>query len=158
MQLNNFASVDTMQIYDCSIEDTLLEVLANPVKVHFHKQDQDEAMVIFIFDRIIHLNWYVEFSKCVSPQTTFLKITETRTNKIDISFIDSVFDYHITVPDLNYDKLQLDRFKSEMPQSKPLLLVVGIMDNESNKPIVITPSDKRNLPILITLGGYLELS
>lgn len=147
-----------MQLYDCSFEDTLLQALSDPITVQFHKQGDDDGMVIFIFERILQLDWYNEFSNVVSPQTTFMKIAETGNDTIDISFIDSVMDYHITIPGLAYNKLQFNRFKENMPTNKPLLLLAGILDVETQKPVVLTISNNKKQPIFITMGGYLDLS
>jgi hypothetical protein len=156
-RVNNFVFVDTLELYDFSLEDTVLSAFSEAVNVQFHKQTDEEGVVIFIFEKVLHLQWYLEFANYVSGESTFLKITEPDDQKVDISLIDSVMDYHITLNSLPYDKEQLLRFKKLIAPAQPILLVVGIWDHETNKPIVVSPSNKKNLPVLITLAGYLDL-
>ncbi len=150
--------MDRLAIFDFSLEDTVLSVFSEAVSVQFHKQTDEEGVVIFIFEKVLHLQWYLELSNYVSCQTTFLKITEQDDRKVDLSLIDSVLDYHITLSGLPYNKLQLSHFKKYVAPANPILMVVGVWDHETNKPIVISPSNKKNLPVLITLAGYLELT
>ncbi|MCC7030423.1 MAG: hypothetical protein IT257_08965 [Chitinophagaceae bacterium] len=150
--------MDRLAIFDFSLEETVLSAFSEAVSVQFHKQTDEEGVVIFIFEKVLHLKWYLELSNYVSWQTTFLKITEQDDRKVDLSLIDSVLDYHITLSGLPYNTLQLGHFKKYVAPANPILMVVGVWDHETNKPIVISPSNKKNLPVLITLAGYLELA
>lgn len=141
---------DNMQ--SISLEDDIVKSFSKAIRIEFWpstKPDEPE-MVILVFEKRQGITAYNNLIDLVSIKSTYLKIEVGK--MLTISFIDAVEDFHITIPNLKFDKAQLDAFKYSIGENHSFGFVLGLDHPEADRPMLLptTPDFK-----IITVAGHI---
>lgn len=139
------------KLENSSLEESVESAFSKAVRIDFYPENESVSMVILVFDKPQAITAYNDLADLVNHKTTFFKITENE--NLEISFIDAVEDFHITIKNINYNKEQLAKFKETLPLNKTFGFVLGLNNKEGSRPILLpTSNDFR----IITLAGRMD--
>lgn len=141
------------QMKSISLEEGIEKSFSKATRIEFwpSTRDDEPEMVILVFNKRQAITAYNNLSDIATIKTTFLKLVDGDT--ISISFVDAVEDFHISIPNLAYDKDQLKAFKDSIGENHSFGFVLGLDNPVADRPILIptTPDLK-----IITLAGHIK--
>lgn len=133
------------------LEEAIANQFSKALRIEFWKETEQPSIVILVFDKPKALTAFNDLLDMVSNKSTFLKLSES--DLLTVSFIDAVEDFHITIPNLNYDKNKLNEFKNSLPKNTSFGFCLGLNNPDGGRPFLLPT--KKEFEI-ITLAGYID--
>jgi hypothetical protein len=135
-----------------SLEEGIEKAFSKATRIEFwpSTREDEPEMVILVFDKRQAITAYNNLNDIASIKTTFLKLIDADT--MNISFVDAVEDFHISVPELQYDKKQLKAFKDSIGKNHSFAFLLGLDNPGADRPILLqTTHDFK----IITVAGHI---